>query len=55
MKKKNLKLNTSNKKLFKLEFDYSPQSIYSQSNIKVISNLNLERSTEKCLNQIKLT
>ena len=55
MKKKSVKLNTLNKKLFKLEFDCSPQSIYSQLNIKVISNLNLERSTEKCLNQIKLT
>ena len=32
------------KKLFKLDFDRS-QSIYSQSNKKVISNLKLKRST----------
>ena len=44
MKRKSLELNTSNKKLFKLDFDRSPQSIYSQSNTKVISNLKLERS-----------
>ena len=34
---------TSNKKLFKLDFDRFPQSIYSQSNIKVISNLKFKR------------
>ena len=44
MKKKSLELNTSNKKLFKLDFDRSPQSIYSQSNIIVISNLKLKKS-----------
>ena len=43
MKRKSLELNTLNKKLFKLDFDHSPQSIYSQSNIKVISNLKLKR------------
>ena len=46
-KRKCFKLNTSNKKLFKLDFDHSPQPIYSQSNIKVISNLKLERSRPK--------
>ena len=44
MKRKNLELNISKKKLFKLDFDRSPQLIYSQSNIKVIINLKLERS-----------
>ena len=44
MKRKILELDTSNKKLFKLDFDRSPQSIYSQSNTQVISNLKLERS-----------
>ena len=44
MKRKMLELDTLNKKLFKLDFDCSPQSIYSQSNTKVISNLKLERS-----------
>ena len=44
MKKKILELNTSNKKFFKLDFDRYPQSIYSQSYIKVISNLKLKRS-----------
>ena len=44
MKKKSLELNTSNKKFLNLDFDCSPQSIYSQSNIKVISNLKLEGS-----------
>ena len=44
MKMKSLELNTLNKKLFKLDFDRSPQLIYSQSNIKVIINLKLERS-----------
>ena len=43
MKRKGLELNASNKKLFKLDFDSSPWSIYSQSNTKVISNLKLER------------
>jgi len=47
MKKKSLELNISNKKLFELDFDCSLQSIYSQSNIKVISNLKLERSRLK--------
>ena len=32
MKEKSLELNTSNKKLFKLDFDISLQSIYSQQN-----------------------
>ena len=32
MERKVLELNTSNKKLFKLNFDRSPQSIYSQPN-----------------------
>ena len=45
MERKGLELNTSNKKLFKLDFDRSPQSIYSQSNTKVISDLKLERSS----------
>ena len=44
MKRKSLELNISKKKLFKLDFDRSPQLIYSQSNIKVIINLKLERS-----------
>ena len=44
MKKKSLELNTSDKNLFKLDFNRSPQSIYSQSNIMVISNLKLEKS-----------
>jgi len=44
MKRKGLELNASNKKLFKLDFNCSPQSICSQSNTKVISNLKLERS-----------
>ena len=44
VKKKSLELNTSNKKLFELDFDRFPQSIYSQSNIKVNNNLKLERS-----------
>ena len=44
MRRKRLELNTSNKKLFKLDFDRSPYSIYSQSNTKVISNLKLKRS-----------
>ena len=39
-----------NKKLFKLDFDHSPLSIYLQSSIKVINNLKLERSrTEKVI------
>ena len=44
MKRKSLELNISKKKLFKLDFDRSSQLIYSQSNIKVIINLKLERS-----------
>ena len=44
MKRKSLELNFSKKKLFKLDFDHSLQLIYSQSNIKVIINLKLERS-----------
>ena len=44
MKRKSLELNISKKKLFKLDFDHSLQLIYSQSNIKVIINLKLERS-----------
>ena len=36
-----LELNTSNTKLSKLDFDHSPQPIYSQSNTKVISNLKI--------------
>ena len=47
MKRKGLELNTSNKELFKLDFDHSPQSIYSQSNTKIIRNLKLERSRPK--------
>ena len=43
-KKKRLELNTLKKKLFKLDFDRSPQSIYSQSNTKVINNLKTRRS-----------
>ena len=43
MKRKSLELNTSNKKLFRLDFNYSSQS-YSQSNINVISKLKLKRS-----------
>ena len=37
MKRKILELNTSNKKLFNLDFDHSRQSIYSQSSINLIS------------------
>ena len=56
MKRKSLEFNTSNKKLFKLDFDRFPQSVYSQSNVKVISNLKLERSRpEKVPIKIKLT
>ena len=44
MKRQSLELNISKKKLFKLDFDHSLQLIYSQSNIKVIINLKLERS-----------
>ena len=56
MKRKSLELNTSNKKLFKLNFDRSPQLIYLQSNVEVISNLKLERSRpEKVPIKIKLT
>ena len=56
MKRKSLEFNTSNKKLFKLDFDRFPQSVYSQSNVKVISNLKLERSRlEKAPIKIKLT
>ena len=47
MERKGLELNTSNKKLFKLDFDRSPQSIYPQSNTKVISNLRTRRSSAK--------
>ena len=39
MKRKGFKLITSNKMLFKLDFDRSPKLICLQSNIKVISNL----------------
>ena len=46
MKRKSLELDTLNKKLFMLDFDRSPWSIYSQSNIKVISNLKLERLSQ---------
>ena len=46
MRRKNLGLNTSNKKLFKFDFDHSPRS-YSQSNINVISNLKLKKSRPK--------
>ena len=45
MVRKGLELNTSNKKLFMFDFDRSPQSIYSQSNTKVISNLKTRRSS----------
>ena len=56
MKRKSLELNTSNKKLFKLVFYRSPKLIYSQSNIKMISNFKLERSRpEKVPIKIKLT
>ena len=56
MKRKSLELNTSNKKLFKLDFERSPQTIYSQSNPKVISNLKLKRSrSEKVPIKRKLT
>ena len=44
MERQSLELNISKKKLFKLDFDHSLQLIYSQSNIKVIINLKLERS-----------
>ena len=44
MKEKRLEHIPQNKKLFKLDFDRSPQSIYSQLNTKVIINLKLERS-----------
>ena len=47
MKRKRLELNTSNKKLFKLDFDYFPQSIYSKLNTKVISNLKTQISRPK--------
>jgi len=47
MKRKILELDSSNKKLFMLDFDHSPRSIYSQSNTKVIGNLKLERSSQK--------
>ena len=51
-----MELNTSNKKLFKLDFDRSPQPIYSPSNIKVISNLKLKSSRlEKVSIKWKLT
>ena len=43
MKRKRLKLNTSNKKLFNLDFDRTPKSIYSQSKKEVISNLKTQR------------
>ena len=42
--KKRLELNTLKKTLFKLDFDRSPQSIYSQPNTKVINNLKTRRS-----------
>jgi len=52
MESKGLEFSTSNKKLFKLDFDRSPQSIFSQSNTKVISNLKTRRSRpEKGPNQ----
>ena len=47
MKGKTLELNTSNKKLFNLDFNRSPQSIYSQINRNVISNLKLKGSGPK--------
>ena len=43
MKGKTLELNTSNKKLFNLDFNRSPQSIYSQWNTKEISNLSKDQ------------
>ena len=54
MKRKSLELNISKKKLFKLDFDHSLQLIYSQSNIKVIINLKLERSRLENVNQKKI-
>ena len=47
MKEKGFVHMPQNKKLFKIDFDNSPQSVYSQSSIKVISNLKLERSRTK--------
>ena len=35
-------MNTSKKEAFKLDFDRSPQSIYSQINRNVVSNLKLK-------------
>ena len=40
-------MNTSKKEAFKLDFDRSPQSIYSQINRNVISNLKLKVSRPK--------
>ena len=56
MKGKSLELDTSNKKLFKLDFDHYSQPIYSQSNTKVISNLKTRKSRlGKVLIKRKLT
>ena len=44
MKRKGLELNTLDKKLFKFDFNCFAQSIYLQSNTKVISNLKTQRS-----------
>ena len=39
MKREGLEPNTSNKKLFKFDFDHSPQSINSPPKKKMISRL----------------
>ena len=40
-------MNTLKKEAFKLDFDRSPQSIYSQINRNVVSNLKLKGSRPK--------
>ena len=54
MKEKGFVHMPQNKKLFKIDFNNSPQSIYSQSSIKVISNLKLERSRTKKVSSNKI-
>ena len=44
MKSKKVRTQNLNKKFFKLDFNYFPQSIYSKSNTKVIGNFKTRRS-----------